>query len=164
MSVTTIGIDLAKSVFHIHGVDAEGRSVLRRKTSRAGFERLMAGIPGCLVGMEAGSGSHHWARLLQAHGHDVKLMPPRYVRPYVKTNKHDAADAEACCEAVQRPGMRFVPIKTTGQQAVLMLHKVRDHLVCQRTGTIKCSPRTYGGVWDYRRDAAPRIGRAPRIG
>jgi len=81
MSVTTIGIDLAKNVFHIHGVDADGRSVLRRKTSRAGFERLMAGIPGCLVGMEAGSGSHHWARQLRAHGHDVKLMPPRYVRP-----------------------------------------------------------------------------------
>jgi transposase len=136
MSVTTIGIDLAKNVFHIHGVDAEGRTVLRRKTSRAGFERLMAGIPGCRVGMEAGSGSHHWARQLQAYGHEVKLMPPRYVRPYVKTNKHDAADAEACCEAVQRPGMRFVPIKTVEQQAVLMLHKVRDHLVCQRTGTI----------------------------
>src|SRR3954449_8505115 len=136
MSVTTIGIDLAKNVFHIHGVDAEGHTVLRRQTSRAGFERLMAGIPGCRVGMEAGSGSHHWARQLQAHGHEVKLMPPRYVRPYVKTNKHDAADAEACCEAVQRPGMRFVPARDADQQAMLILHRVREQLLKQRTATI----------------------------
>jgi len=136
MSITTIGVDLAKNIFHVHGVDADGQTVLRRKLSRSGFDRLLAEIPACLVGMEAGAGSHYWARQLRQYGHDVKLMPPRYVRPYVKTNKHDAADAEACCEAVQRPAMRFVPVKTVEQQTILMLHKVRDHLVCQRTGTI----------------------------
>jgi transposase len=110
--------------------------VIRRKISRDGFLKLLAGLQPCLVGLEAGSGAPHWAREIARLGHDVRLMPPQFVRPYVKTNKNDAADAEACCEAVQRPGMRFVPVKSLEQQAALALHRVRDHLVRQRTGTI----------------------------
>ena len=98
--------------------------------------KLLASIPPCLVGMESGSGAHYWARQLAQLGHSVRLMPPQFVRPYVKTNKNDAADAEACCEAVQRPGMRFVPVKSVDQQTAMALHRVRDHLVRQRTGTI----------------------------
>jgi transposase len=134
--VTTIGIDLAKSVFLVHGVDEAGATVLRRKCSRTGLLKLLAELPPSVVGMEAGAGAHHWAREIGRLGHEVRLMPPRYVRPYVKTNKHDAADAEACCEAVGRPGMRFVPVKDVGQQAAMVLHRVRDHLVRQRTGSI----------------------------
>jgi transposase len=109
---------------------------IRRKISRDGFLKLLADLPPCLIGLEACSGAHHWAREIARLGHDVRLMPPQFVRPYVKTNKNDAADAEACCEAVQRPGMRFVPVKSLEQQAAMALHRVRDHLVRQRTGTI----------------------------
>ena len=136
MTVTTIGVDIAKSVFHIHGVDASGQVVLRRKVSRNAFLTEMAQLPPCLIGLEAGSGAHHWARELIDLGHEARLMPPQYVRPFVKRNKHDAADAEACCEAVQRPGMRYVPVKSVEQQSVLMLHRVRDHFIRRRTGAI----------------------------
>ena len=136
MQITTIGLDIAKSVFQVHGVDRHGKTVLRKRLTRAKMLAFFANLPRCLIGLEAGGGAHHWARELRALGHEARLMPPQYVRAYVKTNKHDAADAEACCEAVQRPGMRFVPVKTKDQQATLMLHRVRDQLIGQRTATI----------------------------
>lgn len=136
MSVVTIGLDLAKTVFQVHGVDEAGLTVLRRKLSRADMAAFFKKQPPCLVGMEACSSAHHWARLLVEIGHTVKLIPPQYVKPYVKRNKTDAADAEAICEAVAKPNMRFVPIKTKQQQAVLALHRVRSLLVRQRTATI----------------------------
>src|SRR5829696_1228567 len=134
--VKVIGIDIAKRYFQVHGVGGSGMVTIRRKISRDGFLKLLADLPPCLVGLEACSGAHHWGREIARLGHDVRLMPPQFVRPYVKTNKNDAADAEACCEAVQRPGMRFVPVKSREQQAAMALHRVRDHLVRQRTGTI----------------------------
>ena len=140
MTVSVVGIDIAKRVFQLHGVDDHGRTVLRKRLTRATFLIEMAAHPPCVVGMEAGSGAHHWGRCLAEMGHDVRLMPPRYVRPYVKGNKHDASDAEACCEAVQRPGMRFIPVKSEAQQATLMLHRVRDHFIRRRTGAIN-APR-----------------------
>ena len=136
MDIKVIGIDIAKRYFQIHAVSSTGVVSIRRKVSRDGFLKLLASIPPCLVGMESGSGAHYWARQLAQLGHHVRLMPPQFVRPYVKTNKNDAADAEACCEAVQRPGMRFVPVKSVDQQTAMALHRVRDHLVRQRTGTI----------------------------
>jgi transposase len=136
MQVTTIGLDIAKNVFQVHGVDARGRVVLRKRLARGRVLGFFANLPRCLVGLEACGGAHYWARELRALGHEVRLMPPQYVKPYVRTNKHDAADAEGCCEAVQRPGMRFVPIKSEQQQATLMLHRVRDQLIGQRTATI----------------------------
>jgi transposase len=136
MQVTTIGLDIAKSVFQVHGIDARGKVVLQKRLTRARMLVFFANLPRCLVGLEAGGGAHHWARELQALGHDARLMPPQYVKAYVKSNKHDAADAEACCEAVQRPSMRFVPVKTKDQQATCMLHRVRDQLIGQRTATI----------------------------
>ena len=136
MNVAVVGIDIAKRVFQVHGVAANGDIAIRRKLSRDAFLRFFASIPVCRIGLEAGSGAHHWARELSRLGHDVKLIAPQFVRPYVKSNKNDAADAEACCEAVQRPGMRFVTIKSIDQQAEMALHRVRDHLVRQRTGTI----------------------------
>lgn len=136
MQVTTVGLDIAKSVFQVHGVDGSGRVVLRKRLSRAKMLEFFVNMPRSVIGLEACGGAHHWARQLVALGHDARLMPPQYVKPYVKTNKHDAADAEACCEAVQRPGMRFVPVKTEAQQATLMLHRVRDQLIGQRTATI----------------------------
>jgi transposase len=136
MQVTTIGLDIAKNVFQVHGVDAQGRVVLRKRLARGRVLAFFANLPRCLIGLEACGGAHYWARELRALGHEVRLMPPQYVKAYVKTNKHDAADAEACCEAVQRPGMRFVPVKSADQQALLMLHRVRDQLIGQRTATI----------------------------
>jgi transposase len=123
MVIRVFGIDIAKSVFQVHGVDEGGEAVLRKRLTRATFLAEMAAHPPALIGLEAGSGAHHWGRRLFELGHDVRIMPPQYVRPYLKGNKHDAADAEACCEAVQRPGMRFVPLKTEAQQAALMLHR-----------------------------------------
>ena len=125
MSVVTIGLDLAKSVFQVHGVDAAGYAVLRRRLGRSELAAFFAKQPPCLVGMEACSSAHHWARELVRLGHRVRLIPPQYVKPYVKRNKTDAADAEAICEAVGRPNMRFVPIKTLEQQGILALHRVR---------------------------------------
>jgi transposase len=136
MTSTTIGLDTSKSWFRVHCVDADGRMVLRRKLARGKVLSFFANIPSCLVGLEACGGSHFWARELTKLGHDARLMPARYVRAYVKTNKHDAADAEACCEAVQRPGMRFVPVKTEEQQGLLMIHRARDLLVRQRTAAV----------------------------
>jgi transposase len=134
--VTTVGLDLAKNLFQVHGADAQGRPVLRRRLAREKVREFFANLPPCLVGLEACAAAHYWARELAKLGHTVRLMPPQYVRPYVKTNKHDAADAEAICEAVTRPGMRFVPVKEEGQQALLMLHRVREQLLKQRTATI----------------------------
>jgi transposase len=131
--ITTIGLDLAKNVFQIHGVDGLGTAVLRKRLRRGQLLAFFAGLPRCLVGLEACATAHHWARELQAVGHDVRLMPPQYVKPYVKRNKHDAADAEAICEAVRRPSMRFVAVKTAEQQAALLMHRGRELLVRQRT-------------------------------
>ena len=136
MQITTIGLDTAKNLFQVHGADAQGRPVLKRKLARGKVLEFFATLPRCLVGLEACAAAHYWARELTKLGHEVRLMPPQYVRAYVKTNKHDAADAEACCEAVTRPGMRFVPVKGEDQQSLLMLHRVREQLLKQRTATI----------------------------
>ena len=133
MKVTTIGIDLAKEVFQVHGVDEHGKAVLKKCLKRAQMSAFFANLPPCLIGMEACGSAHHWARKLQAHGHTVRLMPPQFVKPYVKTNKNDAADAEAICEAVARPNMRFVPIKDTEQQGILAVHRARQGFVRART-------------------------------
>lgn len=131
MEITTIGLDIAKNVFQVHGVDSEGRAVLRRKVKRDKLLELLGGLEPCLIGIEACATAHHWARQLQTLGHQVRLMPPAYVKAYVKRNKNDAADAEAICEAVTRPTMRFVPIKSADAQSVLMLHRARHLLVRQ---------------------------------
>ena len=133
MEATTIGLDIAKRVFQAHGADASGKAVLRRKLQRPEVLKFFASLPRCLVGIEACSTAHHWAREITALGHEVRLLPASYVKPYVKRGKTDAADAEAICEAVTRPTMRFAPIKTAEQQAILMLHRTRDLLVRQRT-------------------------------
>jgi transposase len=131
--VTTIGLDIAKNVFQVHGIDAEGEVVIRRQLRRSQVLSYFKKQPACLVGIEACATSHHWAREIVALGHEVRLMPARYVKAYVKRNKNDAADAEAICEAVTRPTMRFVEIKTGEQQSVLMLHRTRQMFVRQRT-------------------------------
>ncbi len=136
MAIVTIGLDTAKNWFQVHGVDESGRVALRRKLARGKVLPFFAGLTPCVIGLEACGGAHFWARELIKLGHDARLMPARYVRAYVKTNKHDAADAEACCEAVQRPRMRFVPIKSEEQQSMLMVHRTRDLLVRQRTATV----------------------------
>jgi transposase len=137
MKITTIGIDLAKNVFQVHGVDVPGKIVLKKQLKRDQMASFFANVPPCLIGMEACGSAHDWARKLQGFGHTVKLMATQfvkpYVKPYVKTNKHDAADAEAICEAVTRPTMRFVPIKSVDQQAVLALHRARQGMVKART-------------------------------
>lgn len=133
MQITTIGLDLAKSVFQVHGVDAEGRPAIKKKLRRSEVLKFFEALPSCLVGMEACATAHHWARELSALGHGVRLMPPTYVKAYVRRQKNDAADAEAICEAVTRPTMRFVPVKSTERQSVLVLHRTRDLLVRQRT-------------------------------
>jgi transposase len=131
--ISMIGLDLAKNVFQIHGVDVSGAVVLRRQLRRGAVEKFFAQLPPCLVGMEACGSAHHWARLIGSYGHEVRLMPPAYVKPYVKRNKNDGRDAEAICEAVSRPTMRFVPVKSVQQQATLAVHGVRSLLVRQRT-------------------------------
>lgn len=131
--ISTIGIDIAKHVFQLHGVDGSGEIVLCRRLRRGQVADFFAALPPCIVGIEACGTAHFWAREIARCGHDVRLMPPSYVKPYVKRNKHDAADAEAVCEAVRRPSMRFVPVKTPEQQAALIAHSVRDLLVRQRT-------------------------------
>ena len=133
MEVMTVGIDLAKSVFQIHGVDADGSIVLEKKVRRSAFLGTLEKLPPCLIGMEACATSHYWGREIRALGHDVRLIPPTYVKPYVRRQKNDAADAAAICEAVSRPHMRNVPIKSEGQQGVLVLHRSRDLLMRQRT-------------------------------
>ncbi len=133
MEVSTIGLDIAKNVFQVHGVDGSGATVIRRQLRRRQLLGFFAKQPPCLVGMEACATAHHWAREIGALGHEVRLMPPHYVKPYVKRNKNDAADAEAICEAVTRPTMRFVAAKSAEQQSVLMLHRTRELMVRQRT-------------------------------
>ena len=133
MEITTIGLDLAKNVFQVHGVNERGKAVLRKQLKRDQVAPFFANLPPCLVGVEACASAHHWARKLQALGHTVRLMAPQFVKPYVKSNKNDAADAEAICEAVSRPSMRFVPVKNVEQQSVLSLHRVRQGFVKART-------------------------------
>lgn len=133
MKVTTIGLDLAKNVFQVHGVDERGKVVLRKQLRREQVVEFFARLPACVVGMEACGSAHHWARVLQGQGHSVRLMAAQFVKPYVKSNKNDAADAEAICEAVGRPSMRFVPVKSVEQQAVLAVHRARQGFVKART-------------------------------
>jgi len=135
-AVKTLGLDIAKSVFQVHGVDADGQVVIRRQLKRRYVLAFFQKVPSCLVGMEACATSHHWSRELQALGHRVRLMPPAYVRPYVKRQKNDAADAEAICEAVTRTNMRFVETKTTEQQSCLVLHRTRHLFIRQQTSVI----------------------------
>src|ERR1700676_1187458 len=134
MKVTTLGIDLAKSIFRLHGVDARGVAVLRRQLTRKQLLPFLAKLSPCLVGMEAGPGAHFWAREISKLGHAARLMSPHFVKPYVKSNKNDANDAEAICEAVGRPSMRFVPDKSIEQQGIQSLHRVRSGLGVSRTG------------------------------
>src|SRR5437588_1537379 len=134
--IATIGIDIGKNTFHLVGLDKRGAIVLQQKVSRGQLERRLANIPRCLIGMEACSGSHHIGRQLQAAGHDVRLIPAQYVKPFLKGHKNDYRDAEAIAEAVQRPTMHFVAIKTPEQMDLLALHRVRSRLVSQRTGVI----------------------------
>ena len=131
--VTTIGLDLAKNVFQVHGVDASGKTVIRRQLRRRQVIPFFTDLAPCLIGLEACATSHHWARTLQALGHEVRIMPANYVKAYVKRNKNDAADAQAICEAVTRPTMRFVAVKTAEQQSLMMLHRTRSLLVRQHT-------------------------------
>ena len=133
MKITTVGIDLAKNVFQLHAVDERGKAVLRRQLRREQVTAFFVNLAPCLIGMEACASAHHWGRVLQRLGHTVRLMAPQFVKPYVKTNKNDVADAEAICEAVSRPNMRFVPIKSVEQQAILSVHRVRQGFVKART-------------------------------
>jgi transposase len=135
-AVTTIGLDIAKSVFQVHGVDAEGKVIIRRQLTRRYVLAFFEKLPPCLVGIEACATSHHWSRELKELGHNVRLMPPAYVKPYVKRQKNDAADAEAICEAVTRASMRFVETKTPEQQSCLMLHRTRQLFIRQQTSVI----------------------------
>lgn len=134
--ITTIGLDISKHVFDVHGIDAQGAVVLRKRLRRGQVIEFFSRLTPCLVGLEACSSAHHWSREIAACGHDVRQMPAQYVKPYVKRNKSDRTDAEACCEAVRRPTMRFVPTKTPQQQAELATHRVRDLLMRQRTALI----------------------------
>ena len=135
-AITTIGLDIAKSVFQVHGIDAEGRVIIRRQLKRRYVSAFFQKVPPCLVGIEACATSHHWSRELTALGHTVRLMPPAYVKPYVKRQKNDATDAEAICEAVTRANMRFVATKTPEQQSCLMLHRTRHLFIRQQTAVI----------------------------
>lgn len=136
MQVTTIGLDLAKNVFQVHGIDERGEVAFNRALRRVQVLAFFEHLAPCLIGIEACGTSHHWARELIKLGHNVKLIPPAYVKPYVKRGKSDAVDAAAICEAVTRPTMRFVEVKTPEQQAILAVHRTRDLIVRQRTQTI----------------------------
>ena len=140
--INTAGVDLAKSIFQVHAIDAAGRIVVQKALKRQQLVTFFAKLPPCLVGLEACSTAHYWGRTLMKFGHDVRLIPPAYVKPYVRRQKNDAADAAAICEAVTRPSMRFVPIKTEEQQAALMLHRARSLLMSQRTALI-CAIRNH---------------------
>lgn len=133
MDIKTLGIDLAKNIFQLHGVDSTGRSILRKRVPRAKLAETIINLPPCLIGLEACGSAHYWARKFQAMGHTVKLMAPQFVKPYIKSNKNDANDAEGICEAVSRPNMRFVAIKQIEQQDTQALHRIRSQLVKQRT-------------------------------
>src|SRR3954470_24695196 len=136
--IITIGLDLAKNVFQVHAVDEMGSVVMRNRLRRSQVLAFFAEIPPCLIGLEACATAHHWARELIALGHEARLMPPNYVKAYVKRNKHDVADAEAICEAVRRPSMRFVPIKTAEQQSALMMHRARSCETAPKGRTHDC--------------------------
>jgi transposase len=136
MHITTLGIDLAKHVFQLHGVDARGRAVLSRRVTRSQLLDAVASLPPCVIGMEACGSAHHWGRAFEQLGHTVKLMHPKYVKPYVKTNKNDGRDAEAICEAVSRPTMRFVSIKTVEQADMQAVHRTRSVFVKHRTAVM----------------------------
>ena len=147
--VVTVGLDIAKSVFQVHGVDGAGQVAVRRQLRRAQVLAFFAKLPACLIGIEACATAHHWARELAALGHQVRLMPPSYVKPYVKRQKNDAADAEAICEAVTRPTMRFVAVKSPEQQSVMVLHRIRQTLMRQRillSNTIRAHMAEFGLV------------------
>lgn len=136
MEIKTLGIDLGKNWFHLHGVDKRGKTVLQKKVSREKLPMVIANLPSCLIGMEACAGAHFWARRFQEMGHEVKLIAPQFVKPYVKSNKNDQADAAAISEAVTRPHMRFVPIKSSVQQEILAIHRVRERLVRAKTALV----------------------------
>jgi len=135
MNITVLGVDLAKNIFQLHGVDKNGNVVLKKRLKRKTLANFIANLPVCLIGMEACIGAHYWARKFQSYGHTVKIMNPSFVKPYVKSNKNDANDSEAICEAVTRKNMRFVPIKNIEQQDIQSLHRIRTQLVEQRTAT-----------------------------
>jgi transposase len=160
MSASTIGIDLAKNVFQIHGADTQGNVVVLRKLRRAQEIDYFAQLPACLIGMEACATAHHWARELSKLGHEVRLLPPTYVKAYVKRSKNDAADAAAICEAVTRPSMRFVPIKSEQQQAVLAVHRIRALLIGQRTqliNTLRAHLAELGLIAEQGRDGLSKV-------
>ncbi len=136
MNVTTLGIDLAKNVFQLHGVNRHGKAVLTKRVTRAKLAETVANLPPCLIGLEACASSHYWARELEKFGHTVKLIAPQFVKPYVKSNKNDARDAEAIGEAVARPNMRFVPVKTVDQQDIQAIHRIRERRVKERTALL----------------------------
>ena len=133
MQIVRIGLDLAKYVFEVHGVDARGKAVMRKTLRRDAVPSFFANLPPCLIGMEASNGAHYWARVLSTLGHEVRLISPQFVTPYLKSNKNDRNDAEAICEAVGRPHMRFVPVKSAEQLALQAIHRVRSRLVSART-------------------------------
>lgn len=157
MEISTIGLDLAKNVFQVHGLDDQGKVVVRKALRRSQMLPFFAKLSPCLVGIEACGTSHYWARELSKLGHEVRLMPPAYVKPYVKRGKTDAADAEAICEAVTRPTMRFVPVKSEAQQAVLSMHRARDLMVKQRTQLVNMMR---GLLAEFGLDIAQGINRA----
>ena len=134
--ITVLGVDLSKTSLQLHGTNKNGKCLIKKPFSRKKFKEFMVNMPPCLVGMEACGSSNYWARELESYGHTVKLMSPQYVKPYVKTNKNDAADAEAICEAVQRPNMRFVSPKSIEQQDLQSLHRIRSLIVSTRTAVI----------------------------
>src|SRR5262245_34015095 len=136
MNGTTLGIDLAKQVFQLHGVDAHGQVVVQKRVARSKLRATIAQLPACLIGMEACSSAQYWAREFQQLGHTVKLISPQFVKPYVKGNKNDSRDAEAICEAVSRPHMRFVPLKTVESQDIQAIHRMRSRLIKDRTALV----------------------------
>jgi transposase len=160
MQISTIGIDLAKNVFQVHGVDAQGKVALVRQLRRNQMIAFFAKLPACLIGMEACATSHHWAREITKLGHEVKLIPPIYVKAYVKRQKNDAADAAGICEAVTRPSMRFVPIKSAEQQSTLAVHRTRNLLISQRTqliNALRAHLAELGLVAEQGRDGLARL-------
>src|SRR5579871_1992562 len=149
MHVAIVGLDIAKHVFQLHGSDAHGKVVLRRKLRRHEVVTFFANLPSCTVGLEACGGAHYWARRLTAVGHTVRLMAPQFVKPFVKSNKNDANDAEAICEAVARPSMRFVPPKSVEQQDIQLLHRVRSRLCGCAHANCEPSPWSADGIRDH---------------